>query len=328
MATSLNVVRLRIAVAVIAAAAVLAIVALWPAPRRGLVLYVTSDSAAGLAKAFSRESGVPVTVVRISTGPMLARIAAEAHRPRWTLAWVDGDVAAAALDMAGLLEHNILPTADWTATGRRLVPATGAWVPTGVTPAGVTVKRTGATGPTGMPDPAISGPAFPEIAGLVSQHGGWPRGKIALRTMRDAGLSVAPTSPAVIEELRAGRIGTALIQSSTAFAIAARDPAMRVKAPDTAFLMPGVLMMARGLSPRQHRDAERFIAFLLSARAHRMRMASGATDSFYWPVIRGFAPLAALPPLETIHTVHLEPYRWAPFQAEITGWFESEIARR
>ena len=73
--------RLRIAAALAALALVAAMVALRQPPRQGLVLYVTSDGAAALADSFSHASGVPVTTVRLSTGPMLARIAAEADRP-------------------------------------------------------------------------------------------------------------------------------------------------------------------------------------------------------------------------------------------------------
>ena len=320
--------RLRAVLLALMLLSIGAIVALWPAQRRGLVLYVTSDGATQLAEAFARDSGVPVTVVRLSTGPMLARIAAEAHRPQWALAWIDGDIAAAALDRAGLLEHNTAPAVNWTVTGRSLLPASGAWVPTGVTLAGVYVTRPGAHGPTGMPDPTLSGPAFPQIAGIVDQNGGWPRGQSALRAMRAGGLSVAPTSPAVVAELHAGRIGRALIQSSTAVAIAARDPRVRLEMPDTAFLMPGVLMMAKGLPSETRADARRFIVFALSPRAHSLRMAGGTTDSFYWPLIRGFTPGPAMPPLAGITAKHLDPYRWAPLQAEITAWFGSEIARR
>ena len=106
--------RLRIAAGLVGLALVVAALALRQPPRQGLGLYVTSDGAAALADSFSRSAGVPVTTVRLSTGPMLARIAAEADRPRWALAWVAGDVAAAARDRAGRLEHGIVPPADWT----------------------------------------------------------------------------------------------------------------------------------------------------------------------------------------------------------------------
>ena len=300
---------------------------LWPAPRRGVVLYATSESAVPLAAAFTRETGIAVTVVRLSTGPMLARIAAEGHRPGWTMAWVDGDMAAAALDRAGLLQRGLAADVPWTALGQSLLPADGAWVPTGASLAGVRVSRRGAIGPVGMPDPAISGPAYPELAGLIWRDGGWPAGKRAVVALRTAGLSVSPTSPAVIAELDAGRLGGALIQSSTAYASARSDRSIVIGMPHPAFLLPGVVMVASGTPPPRRREADLFIAFVLSAKAQRLHLESGAVDSFYWPLTEDATARAPLPPLATLSVVHLDPYRWSALQAEITAWFETLVAQ-
>ena len=141
--------RLRTVVGLVIAAMVACLWMLWPAPQHGLVLYATSESATTLASAFTDRTGIPVTVVRLSTGPMLARIVAEGDRPQWTLAWVDGDMAAASLDRAGLLARGIVPAAGWTPIGRALIPADGAWVPTGLTLAGVALRRRGVSGAIG-----------------------------------------------------------------------------------------------------------------------------------------------------------------------------------
>ena len=320
----------RMRLAAITAVVLLAVClgTLWPARRRGLVLYATSESAATLAASFTARTGVPITVVRLSTGPMLARIAAEGDRPQWALAWIDGDIAAASLDRAGLLARGMTPTVPWTPVGRTLLPRDGAWVPTGLTLAGVTLRRRGSRGPVGMPDPAISGPAFPELAGLSWAAGGWPAGKTALLAMRSRGLSVAPTSPAVVQELDAGRIGSALIQSSTAYAMAHRGPALAVRVPRPAFMLPGVLMVAKHAGSGSRRQAARFIEFVLSAEAQRGHLAMGAVDSYYWPLTNDVAGPPFLPPVDRLSLVHLDPNRWAPLQAEMTTWFEAEAARR
>ena len=99
---------------------------LTPTSRGGLVLYATGDGPQRVAQAFTRQTGVPVTFVRLSAGPLLARIAAEGARPGWTLAWFDGDTAAATLDRAGLLARGAAPTADWSPLGRWLLPVDGA----------------------------------------------------------------------------------------------------------------------------------------------------------------------------------------------------------
>lgn len=326
-AVSLRIGRVRLVVAAMLCTMIATIGIVWPAPRHGVVLYATAESAVTLAAAFTRETGIAVTVVRLSTGPMLARIATEGHRPGWTMAWVDGDMAAASLDRAGLLQRGLIADVPWTALGRSLLPADGAWVPTGVSLAGVRLSRRGAAGAVGMPDPAISGAAYPELAGLIWHDGGWPAGKQAVVALHAAGLSVAPTSAAVIAELDAGRLGGALIQSSTAYAAARNDRSIVPDVPRPAFLLPGVLMVASGTPPTRRSEADRFIAFVLSARAQRLHLESGAADSFYWPLTEGAAAPPPLPPLATLSVVHLDPYRWSALQAEITAWFETLVAQ-
>lgn len=327
IATALRPERVRLGAVVSAMALVVCLWVLWPAPRRGIVLYATAESAVTLATSFTEQTGIPVTVVRLSTGPMLARIAAEGDRPQWTLAWIDGDIAAASLDRAGLLARGLRPTVAWSPVGRALLPRDGAWVPTGLTLAGVMLRRRGSSGAVGMPDPAISGPAFPELAGLTWMAGGWPAGKSALLAMRARGLSIAPTSSAVVQELDAARIGSALIQTSTAYALARQDRSVLISIPKPAFMLPGVLMMAKSTPPARRGDGERFIAWIMSARAQRSHLAMHGVDSVYWPLITGVAPPSVLPRIGDLSLVHLDPYRWAPLQADMMAWFETEAAR-
>ncbi len=325
---ALHTARLRgLAVATLALIA-FATVALWPAARVELVLYATLDSAPAIAEAFTEETGIPVRVVRLSTGPLLARIAAEGHRPNWTLAWFEGDIAAAALDRAGVLERHIPSQVPWNAVGRALVPASGSWVPTGVTLAGARIVRKGSAGPMGMPDPSISSAAYPLLAGMLHEAGGWPAGRERVAQLLTGRIRLAPTGPALIAQLEAGRIGSALIQSSTAYALARSDPSIEVIVPRRAVLLPSVLMIAREAAADRREDADRFIAFVLSPRAQRLRLDSGAVDSHYWPVVEGVQAREPLPPLSTLSTVHLDPDHWAPLQARVLAWFEPIASKR
>lgn len=306
-----------------------AIWSLWPASRHGLVIYAAGEGAAPIARAFTAETGIPVIVIRLFTGPMLARIAAEGRRPGWSIAWIDSDMPAASLDRAGLLEHDVIPAAEWTPLGRALLPADGAWIPTGVTLSGVMLQRRGSgEGRLGMPDPALSGPAYPQLAGMAWANGGWPAAQAGMLRLKAAGLQVAPTSPAVVAELDAGRIGRALVQSSTAYMLAAHRPEFRVVVPRPSFLMPGVLMVAKGLPPETRVKVSRFAAFVLSRHAQQLRLASGTVDSFYWPITRDAPLVTTMPALDTLGATHLDPYAWAPLQADITSWFETEVTGR
>lgn len=329
MAGTLHPGRVRVAAAIAVGLAVAAVWALWPPAQRGIVLYAAGEGAAPVARAFTRATGIPVTVIRLFTGPMLARIAAEGDRPSWSAAWIDGDIAAASLDRARLLEHHVTPIANWTPVGRSLLPRDGAWIPTGITLAGVSLQKAGNRSlREGMPDPALSGSAYPQLAGIAATAGGWPRAQAAMLRMKEAGLDVAPTNPAVIADLEAGRIGRARVQSNTAYMVAAHRPGFRVEVPRPAVVMPGVLMVAKGLSPRARREVDRFALFALSARGQHIRLDSGTVDSFYWPVTIDMAAVKTLPDIASLKLVHLDPYAWAPLQADITGWFEARVAGR
>src|SRR3982074_966679 len=63
-----------------------------------LVVYSAQGYDAPVTKAFTKATGIPVSLVDDSTGPLLTKIAAEKNNPKWGLLWCDGDTAFAALD--------------------------------------------------------------------------------------------------------------------------------------------------------------------------------------------------------------------------------------
>jgi iron(III) transport system permease protein len=167
----------------------------------GLVLYAAVGYAPAVAAKFTRQTGIPVTVINMSTGPLLARVSAEGHRPAWSLVWFDGDAAAAALDRAGLLARHSVPALPWTPVGHAVLPADGAYTPTGVTLAGVfsvpvntklppgpicwdMLLQKSEAGRFGMGNPQFSGPVYLLLASLRAQHGGWLQGQDYLRRLQ------------------------------------------------------------------------------------------------------------------------------------------------
>ena len=329
---SLDGTRLRWALAGLIGLVVAAIAFLRPPSHNGLVVYAAGESAPVVIAAFSRTTGIPVTLIRLSTGPLLARIAAEGTRPGWTLAWFDGDMPAAGLDAAGLLAHGTTPPAQWNSLGRSLVPANGAWTPVAVSIADMTVTRgvsRAASAVLGMADPALSGAAYLQVAALLNETGGWPRGCAAVQRLSARGLSVAPTSPNVVVLLREGRIGRALLQSNTAYLLASRDAEFRVSVPRVAYVLPSVVVESAGTTGQRRVDADRFLRFMTAAETQSERLTSGRVDAYAWPTVATRATVPAiLPPLAALHLAHLDTNLWGARQAAITDWFEQQVAGR
>lgn len=333
----------KIVVSVVALVVIaVAVMLLWPRQKNGLVLYSGLDYGPAIGKAFTKATGIPVHVVRLSTGGLLARITAEGGHPDWALAWFDGATAAVALDQAGLLAHHLASPADLTTAGRAMVPGDGAYVPTGFTLAGVLIAARNADFPlpvrwsdltrpvyrglVGMNDPSISGPTYPALAGLLKGAGGWPQGKSFVEALHANGLHIYAKNDATLAALRSGVIRLALVQSSAAINDATNmDRALHVIYPQPSYVLPSVIVMAKGLHGRRRQDAARFIAYVNSLAAQAIRMRDGGGDGFYWPVTGAPAPRKALPALATLDLGTLDAARWGERENAIVGWFARRI---
>jgi len=158
-----------------------------------LVIYAAHDASQPMSDAFTKATGVPVKLVQDSTGPLLAKIQAEANNPQWHLLWADGAEAAASLDQQGLLLKGYAPAVPLTALGTSVQPQDKSYIPTGLTIAGTIVYDASKvpTPPTswqdllkpewkglvGMNNPAVSGPTYPFVAGMMQYLGGEDQGK-------------------------------------------------------------------------------------------------------------------------------------------------------
>lgn len=333
--------RLIAIVVVLAAVVGGGIYMLWPRAAHGLVLYSALDYGPAVAKAFTKKTGIPVTVVDVSTGALLAKVSAEAHRPAWSLVWFDGDLAAAALDKAGLLAQHAVPTLSWTKLGRSLIPSDGSYTPTGLTLAGAFTYHPASLanppshwpdllspayrGSVGMNNPAISGPMYPMLAGMLSQAGGWPKGQAYVLALKANGLHVYPKNANTLAALRSHDIALAITQSSAAWYVAAKDPSLKVKIPDPAFALPSVIAVAPGLSHEQQAAAQRFIRFAMSPAVQKLRMADGEGDGYYWPVTSNVQPRKSLPPLSDLSVARLPANDWGPRESRVNSWFSKAV---
>jgi iron(III) transport system substrate-binding protein len=50
-------------------------------------------------------------------------------------------------------------------------------------------------------------------------------------------------------------------------------------------------------------------------------------DSLFYPVLQGVNPLPGVPPVGTVNTQSIDPYRWGPQEAVINTWFDGNIVR-
>ena len=314
-----------------------------------LVVYSSQGYDSAVTKAFTKATGIPVSLDDDSTGPLLAKVAAERNNPQWGLLWVDGDTAFATLDGQGqLLDYN--PGVTLTDAGEKLVPADHSYVPVSTTavPALVYNAAKATSVPTswqdllepqykgkvGMNDPAQSGPTFPLIAGLMNQLGGESGGVAAgekyLSALKANGLQVHPTNGDTLHALETGQIDYGLIQSSaaagevaTAKKSASYDP--KVVYFGTATLLPGVIGIDKGASAKVQAEAEKFVQYVLSAAGqHVMQTAAPTGDSLFWPIVPGIEPLAAIGPMPTSYQ-RIDPAFWGPLESQVNTYFDQNI---
>jgi iron(III) transport system substrate-binding protein len=328
---------------VVAVIFVIGAILLWPAPNSGLVVYSGLDYGPAVAAAFTKETGIKVTIVRLSTGSLLARIVSQGKHPAWDLAWFDGATAAMSLDQAGLLAHHLPAPADLTAIGTTMLSPQGAYIPTGMTLAGVFIYDPArlATPPTswndlpqpayrgqvGMNDPSISGPTYPMLAGMLSNAGGWPQGQGYVEALKANDLHMFDKNDATLAALQSQAISLAIVQSSAAVYFAAMHPALKIIFPSPAFVLPNVMVEAADLKAPQRADAARFIAFVMRPDIQKLRQTHGEADGDYWPITADApTPLPGLPALRTLNTVTLNPAHWGGLESAINSWFAEAMA--
>lgn len=186
-----------------------------------LLVYSAQGYAPNAVEAFTKETGIPAKLVEDSTGPLLARIHAERANPQWGVLWIDGNEPFAALDREGQLQQG-LPVPHLTALGRQLVPPDHSFLPTGVTLA-CAVAYDAAHLPTppstyqqlaeppyagkvGMNNPAVSGPTYPCVAGVMQALGSVQAGEVFFERLKQQGLRVSETNGNTLHLLEDGQI--------------------------------------------------------------------------------------------------------------------------
>ncbi len=308
-----------------------------------LLVYSAQGYDKNTVAAFQKTTGVPTKLVDDSTGPLLARIQAEKANPQWGLLWVDGNEAFAALDKQGVLAKH-LTSPKLNAIGQSLVTPDHSFVPTGVTMACTLIYDTHQLkapptswqqllssplrGKVGMNDPAVSGPTYPCVAGLMNYLGGVSQGEAFLDKLKVNGLRVSQTNPDTLHLLQTGQISVALIQSSAAIGAAKMTPGLKVAYLPKLTLLPGGIGVDGRAPPAERKDAQQFIDFVLSSAGQKqMQIGDPTGDSLFWPTLATASPSPGLPALSAVSKQSIDPYTWGPREPSINSWFTANIAK-
>ncbi len=308
-----------------------------------LIVYAAEGYDSAEVKAFQAATGIPTKLVDHSTGTLLAKIQAEGNHPQWGLLWTDGDAAYAALDQQGMLVKGFEPTSGkLTSLGKKLVPADKSYIPTGLTVAGAIVYNSQTVtqppkswteltspqwkGAVGMNNPAVSGPTYNVVAGIMHQLGGVSQGEQFFRQLAANGLHVFTTNKVTLTSLLQGQIKLAIVQNSAGIGFEYKYPQLRVAYPQNVTDLPSVIGIDAKVSKVEQAEAEKFANFVYSSQGQKVMLAGDPHgDSLFFPIIKGTSQHKLVPPLSSIPVQFINPYKWGPRETAVNQWFTANV---
>ncbi len=237
------------------------------------------------------------------------------------------------------------PHVKWGALGQQAVPADHSYVPTGITMAGTLVYSTKAVpsppssweallspkwdGEVGMNDPAVSGPTYPFVAGMMAHLGSVNAGQKYFQQLAANGLHVYLTNGDTLSALEAGVIKLAVVQSSAGIGAEMKtNGAIRVRFLDPVTALPSAIGIDARAPRAEQLEAEKFVGFVLSPQGQKVMQSGDPTgDSLYWPVVEGVKPLPALPRLSSVPVQSINPYAWGAREDALNTWFTDNIVQ-
>lgn len=308
-----------------------------------LVIYSAIGYDADMAKAFQKATGIPVKMVDMSTGPLLARVQAEKQNPQWDIVWFDGAEGMRNLAAEGMLTP-YAPKVDWNAIGRKIQPSDHAYVASAASLAGVIVVNRNKLpeadwphgwgdltnpkyrGKIGMNNPAVSGPTYPFVVGQMLWRGSEEGGKTWYMGLKANGLKTFRTNGVTLRALDHGVIDVAMVQNSAGIGRMLKGMPFKVIYPNPVTLLPRTIGISSHASPEVRAEAEKFVNFLLSKRGQAVAQKGDPTgDSLYYPVVAGTSPLQGIPSLAGVTVQTADPTVWGPREGDIDRWFTNHI---
>ena len=308
-----------------------------------LVVYAAEGYDQAEVKAFQAATGIPTKLVDHSTGTLLAKIQAEGNHPQWGILWTDGDAAYAALDQEHMLVRGFEPTSgSLTTLGEKLVPKDKSYIPTGLTMAGAVIYNsqvvtqppsswTDLTSPqwkgaVGMNNPAVSGPTYNVVAGIMQQLGGVAQGEQFFKRLASNGLHVFTTNKVTLTALLQGQIKLAIVQNSAGIGFEYKYPQLKVAYPTSVTDLPSVIGIDAKVSKTEQAEAEQFANFVYSPQGQQVMLSGDPHgDSLFFPIVNGTAQHKLVPPLNSIPVQFIDPYVWGPRESSINQWFTANV---
>jgi iron(III) transport system substrate-binding protein len=312
-----------------------------PASAADLVMYDALDFAGAVAKAFTAKTGISVDVVEPgSTGETLGKIAAEGGNPQFDVVWLDGSAVMERMAQDHVLQPvpaKVYGKIKFTAFGKKLVPASHAYVPTGASTTAIEVNtkkvpadqmpKTWAdlekfSGSVAAKDPNLSGPAYQWLAGFL-QTDGVDTGKAALeKILTNKALSGLSSGGKVNKAILTGDAKLGINQDSSIIAEAASgEPVVAIYPPEGSIALPEGL----GVSAKtRHMDAVlKFIAFVMSAEGQAAMQSGDDGDFYFMPVVQGVAGKPGRP--QNIKFVSLDDAAASAHETEWKQWYKDHF---
>ncbi len=310
-----------------------------------LVLYSAQGYDQAMATAFEKATGIKVELTDDSTGPLIARAEAQASNPHWDVIWFDGDSSMQAMDNQGLLLRNWTPNDvnNLNTLGKSLVAKDKSYYPTGVTGMGAIGYNPKVTPASEVPktlnellqskwknsvamnDPAISGPTYPLVAGVVQQLGSTKAGENYFTNLKTNGLKIYSTNKVTIGAMLSGKVKFAIVQDSALIADkVAGEPIAIDYLRSGTYTLPSVIAIS---SHAQHMAAaKKFIEWVLSKAGQKVQINpnNGGGDSYYMPVVKGVMPDAAAA-RPGVRWVKVNPITAANEKNTLENWFHDNI---
>jgi len=308
-----------------------------------LVVYAAEGYDQAEVKAFQAATGIPTKLEDHSTGTLLTKIQAEGSNPQWGVFWSDGDGAYAALDKQGMLLKGFEPdTGTLNALGQKEVPADKSYIPTGITVAGALVYNSAVvstpptswaalTGPAwkgkvGMNNPAISGPTYSFVAGIMNQLGGVTQGEKYFSQLAANGLHVYATNKVTLTALLQGQINAAIVQNSAGIGFEYKYPQIKVAYPSMVTALPGVIGIDDKVSSAEQAEAKQFADFVYSPAGQKVMLSGDPHgDSLFFPIVNGTSQHSLVPALSSIPIQFINPYVWGPQEGTVNQWFTAHV---
>ncbi|MFC4104070.1 extracellular solute-binding protein [Paenibacillus xanthanilyticus] len=291
---------------------------------------------------FEEATGYKLELVTGNGAELASRIEAEKGNPHWDVLWMDAMPMIDQLGKNGQLLENWTPAnkEGLTDFAKGLIPASGAYYPTGAHAASVIVYNTkaydAASAPktwqeladakfkdaVGMADPAVAAPAYPFVAWFFQSQGA-EAAQGYFESLMKNGLRVYPKNPNVAKALTGGEIKAAALQESNAYTLKAKGEPVDIIWPAEG--APASVRVAAIQKETEHADAAKaFVEFLLDPKTQQALIDQGE-ESYFEPSAQGVkakADRAAEAKLVVAEAA------WAgEHEGEIKQWFADQAVK-